>query len=421
MKMFKSKPTTKTTKTWAWTTVLLIIVITISIFSCSEDDSINVTPSGEEAESAWITGYFVSQPEGRIWYMEATKDINSDVDINNSVELGSNAGVYSSGENVYAVSSDAKTITKWIINKSTLELDVAGLLSYASTGIDFIGDIVFKSDSEAYIYNLEEGLILQFDPSTMEITETFNFPPPANFQDAAPPLSGHGYLRDNNILMPISYFPENPDGDAAGMKATLAVFDTDTKSLTYNQDDRSLHLQAFQGLVTNDDGFNYVWPQRENAMFAHYWVNTPIDPHTVLRVDNDGNFDNSYELDLNQAIDNFSLTMRPVVAFQNEVVFTYYTTSLDNYAWDDRYNFFDNSSDARNIKINLLTGEYSIATAFDAYAEVEFQNNIDGVNYIRAYNKDYTKTWTLRQNGIDSYEQLQGLENGVIMYTNKLF
>ncbi|MEM0940251.1 MAG: hypothetical protein AAGI25_10760 [Bacteroidota bacterium] len=419
MKLFKSN---NRTKQWTWITMFLIEAISLGIISCSEDDSKDVDLSdGQEVESAWITGYFISAPEGRIWYMEATEDINSDVDISNSVELGSNASVRSYGENVYTTSFGAGTLTKWGINKSTLELEVEGIMSYASTGIDFLTGLIFKSDSEAYAFRATEGVIVEFNPTKMGIIDTYNVPTPLNIDDEAIANSSDGYLRGDNILYPIDYSPLNPGGDATGLIATLAVFNTNTKAFIYVQDSRSSNLASRQGLVTATDGFNYIWPMRENAMYAQYWNNTPNNPHTVLRVDDDGIFDQSYELNLDEVIDDFSITMRPVIAFQDEVLFTYYTTSLNDFTWDDRYNFFDNTSDARIVRLNLLTGEYSTATAFDVYAEVEFQNNIDGVNYIRAYNQDYTKTYTLRQNGIDSYEQLQGADNGVIMYTNKLF
>ena len=113
----------KTIKNYTWATMLLIGALAFGITSCSDDDSTDVNPDGQEAESAWMTPFIVSTPECFIHYLTVTEEIPEELDLSNSVELGLNANVISFNEHPYVTNGNAKTITKRKEDRSSKNKD----------------------------------------------------------------------------------------------------------------------------------------------------------------------------------------------------------------------------------------------------------------------------------------------------------
>ncbi|MEM9389691.1 MAG: hypothetical protein AAGA02_04410, partial [Bacteroidota bacterium] len=116
-----------------WTTMLAIGVISFGIYSCDDDDT-SIEQAVEEAESAWVYGFGFDTPSGYVSYMGVYEQIPEQADKATAVELGSSASVFSYGENAFIWDSEAVTMTRWSIDKSSLELSVDAILSLASTG-----------------------------------------------------------------------------------------------------------------------------------------------------------------------------------------------------------------------------------------------------------------------------------------------
>ena len=160
---------------------LFSIVIAFGLFSngCSDDDPPAPTdPVNTEAESAYLLGYRVETPEGRVYYMEAHEEIPSNSNVSEAVELGLNRRIFSYGEHPYIWSGDDATMTKWTLDKTTLELSTDGVVSFGNTGISgFVAPPIFLSETQAFFSELAEGVIVEWNPTTMEITKVHNVDP----------------------------------------------------------------------------------------------------------------------------------------------------------------------------------------------------------------------------------------------------
>ncbi|MEM6841287.1 MAG: hypothetical protein AAF632_03605 [Bacteroidota bacterium] len=394
MKMFNAKDTKKTSQKKVWIFILLIGMLAVGTISCDEDDNDDnntVTPEPEEPEevaSAWLTGYFTATPNGRLYYMEVNENIPDETDVSNAVELGLGNRILSFGEHPYSWNDAAGTLTKWNVDRTTLEFSVDGIVSFASNGISGnIGlTIVIASETEGYVQDIFEGQIVEFNPSTMEITQaiTFDLPPVPN----ANPTNGIYFVNDpvfipetQKILYGISYFPtgccdyDGPNGLIVG------VFDTQSKTMEYKQDSR---LLAAETLIPSGDGFVYAVPSAAAALIRRYMN---IDPSVistvpnVLRIDADGNIDPSFSFNYLSVLP--TEWARPIeIASGNLVPFSYADSAVWKFGenWDNRFDSFS-ADDFTPVTIDIVTGGVTPFTAFDQYQYASFNHTTNGVDF----------------------------------------
>ncbi|RAV30322.1 hypothetical protein [Sinomicrobium soli] len=432
MKSFKLHHITKKSNKWAGMAFLFLLMMAIGVISCNSDDNGNPNTGGEEpeegeVETAWVIGYRVETPQGRVYYLEAHENIPSETNTSKAVELGLNSRIYSYGENPYTWNGDAATITKWEVDKSTLELSAIGILSFASTGVS--GNIAapaFISETQAYTTNLAEGVVVEWNPSTMEITKVHNV-------DAFPDLGVDDLLfefnkevtADGKILIPIETNElgtccDYPTG-AAG--ARTAIFDPETATVTYHVDDRLIGSDNthFTDPVT---GARYCVPVWANSVVPAYFNNLETLPnaHTLLKVNDDGSFDADYAYNLDDILD-ITLYYTTTFIYDNKLVFTYVG---DDYTWgsfDERYNILY-TGNFRAAMIDLETNEVQPFDAFSGYTGAIAFGVLDGNSYIKASGLDSDGNETsslLQQNAIDDYTEVTKHVGGNIEHFNKLW
>ncbi|MEH6657350.1 hypothetical protein [Leeuwenhoekiella marinoflava] len=406
---------------------MFLSMMAIGITSCDNDDKGNPNPGGEEIETAWVIGYRVETPQGRVYYLETHENIPSETNTSEAVELGLNSRIYSYGENPYTWNGDAATITKWEVNKSTLELTAIGIISFSSTGVS--GNIAapaFISETQAYTTNLAEGVVVEWNPSTMEITEVHNV-------DAFPDLGVDGLLfefnkevtADGKILIPIEtnelgFCCDYPAGVAG---ARTAIFDPETATVTYNIDNRLIGSDNshYTDPVT---GTRYAVPVWGNSLVPAYLNNpeTLPNPHSLLKVNNDGTFDASYEYNLDDVLD-ITLYFGTSFIYDNKIVFTYVG---DDYTWgsfDDRYTILY-TGNFKAALVDLETNEVKPFDAFSDYTSARAFGIIDGKPFINAsaIDSDGNETgFLLKQNAIDDYTEVTKHVGGDIEHFNKLW
>ncbi|MEM0941776.1 MAG: hypothetical protein AAF600_21070 [Bacteroidota bacterium] len=362
---------------WAWLTMLLLGIISVGITSCKNDDD-DVNPDGVEKESGMLTTFAVETPSGRAFYMYVSEEIPSEVNVTNSIELGLTGFPYSYGEHAYIHDNTAKTITKWEFDKTTLEPNVSAILSFASTGLKS-GSPTFISDEQAFIFDFEEGLALEWNPSTMDIISMFNFdkvPFPDGIVFWGPWESA---VKNGKIVLPLIPHHEFccEFKDFGG--ATIAVFDPSTKTISYNQDNR---LLASESIVRDESDNIYLVPSRNNG-FARQYLNLDgneeLNPFTVLRLDNDGGFDNSFAFDLEKVIP-VDFVAGGTFVRENKLVVQYMdTTSQWAASFDDRWSIY--GSTQHNVSIDLETNEVTPFTALADYSFAGRPATIDGITY----------------------------------------
>ncbi|MEM6893797.1 MAG: hypothetical protein AAF554_08920 [Bacteroidota bacterium] len=336
--------------------------------------------------SGWLTGYFSDSPQGRLYYMEANENIPNQTDVSNAVELGFGARITSFGENPYSWNDDAGTITKWNVDRSTLEFSVEGIISFASLGISGnIGlDIRFVSETKAYVPFIAEGLIVEFSPSAMEITEVINFDFPF-----AEPVNAFYFTNEpvfipetEKIIYGISYFPtgcceyDGPNG------FPIAVLDTRTNTVEFKQDPRLLSAES---LIRGEDGNIYINPGLGHSLAMEYMDNLPPGAPTelnVLRLDQDGNFDPDFSFDLQSALPTQFARAFEVPSSGNKIPFIYADSTVSSFdeSFNDRFTIFDNFDDWPVVTVDFITGEVA-PSDFDQYEYIGFPHTTNGVNY----------------------------------------
>ncbi|MEM7509498.1 MAG: hypothetical protein AAF388_01115 [Bacteroidota bacterium] len=371
------------TKQWAWLTMLFLGIICLGITSC-DDDMPDVNPPEDEAASAWLTGFRVESPQGRLYYMQVNENIPDETNIANAVELGLGARILSFGEHPYTWNDNAGTLTKWNVDRTTLELSVEGILSFASVGVTGnVGlETTFVSETKAYIPNITEGVIVEFNPSTMEITEVINF-------DFPFPINSNGFYANMPEYIPetekfiyaIFYFPNvccEYDGPDA---FTILVFDTKTNTIEVKKDQRLLFAED---LLPSDDGYIYVSPGLGQPIAEKYMNNVPAGPSSefnALRIDQDGNFDPSYSLDISEVLSTEFARAFEIAPSNNVRPFIVPNNSFAE-NWEDRFSIFNDFSEWNVVGVNYATGDVESLTAFDGFNYVTLPTVIDGEDYV---------------------------------------
>ncbi len=392
--MFNAKDIKKTNQKSVWVFMLLIGMLALGTISCDEDDNDNnntVTPVPEpdpipEVPTGWLIGYVNSTPQGGVYYMEASENIPEETNVSNAVEIGLGARVLSFGEHPYTWNNAAGTLTKWSVDRTTLEFSVEGVISFASLGVsgNVGAETRFVSETKAYVQNLAEGIIVEFNPSVMEITEEINFGVP--FPNA---VTGRFIINDpvvipesEIIVYGMSYFPgacceyDGPDA------YTIVVLDTRSNTVELRTDQRLLIGE--EALMPSDDGFIYISPGLGQSVAVKYLDNVPAGPSSefnVLRMDLDGNFDPDYSLDISSVLSKEFARAFEIPPSGNVRPFIVPNNSFAE-NWNDRFGIFSDFPEWNVVGVNYVTGEVEPLTAFDGFNFVTLPTTIDGQLYV---------------------------------------
>ena len=414
----------------------LILVLGLSLAACGDDDGPTPPeepptgmdddgpigmdddePSPPEVESAWFISYRNVTPQGRVFYMEVKEEIPSETNSAEAVELGLNADVYSFSGNPYTWNGSARTVTKWDVDRTTLELSTNSILSLATTGISRFRPL-FLSETQAFVTNLAEGLIVEWNPSTMEITETYNVDP---LPDLGTELVGYresdGYLLSDKIVWPIwmadpTTCCENSDLPQPS-ESLVAIFDVSSGMLQYSTDDRQYANEA--GLLLDPtDGSLYLYPSSRNALVPPYFDTTGLpNGFSYLRINQDGSFDPDFNFDLTEVLDVVYIRSS-VLVFDNKLAVNYIDDADYDFpaAYQDRYDVFSAGDLEQSVLIDLDTKEVTPFTALEGWNGSSLLNTIDGVNYYAVFNTVDGIAGILRQDGATNLTQLSTHNGG---------
>ena len=422
----------KTRNRWQWITLLLIGLISFGVISCNNDGDNDVSPDDMEAASAWIYAYRLETPEGRVYYMSVHEEIPSESNVSEAVELGLNNRIYSYGEHPYTWNGDAATITKWNVDRTTLALSVDGIVSFATTGISGnVGPPVFLSETQSFFSNLEEGVVVEWNPSTMEIEKVHHVDP---LPDTGTEIDWYTEwfkypTSDGKILMPIEFgTPTVCCSDFTKPGVMVAIFDPATSSIAYKHDDR-LYSSGLN-LLTDENGVMYLVPGRRNSFVIPYFdvnVNDLPNPFALLKVDEAGTFDPNFYVDLSDIIP-IAFYASSIFVLDNKLVLTYVDANDYNHpaSFDQRWTVYATGK-FKTVMIDLETKEVTPFQAFSKYEFSGYANTIDGKNYFYAGFSDGLITSTsstsvyLRQDGINDYTVLTTHKGGSMSHIGKLW
>ena len=398
------------------------VVLSIGLLSnaCSDDDDKTGPDTGAgEAESAWMYMFYLETPEGRIHYMDAVEALPSEANVESAVELGINARTYAAGEHVYSISTTSATLTKWKVDRTTLGFSPSNILSYASTGVGngWVDRAVFFSETQAYISNFDEGLLLEFDPSEMTITKVHDIPAlPEATVDEIRINQSEGDIIGDKVVWTLDISQRTCCEYIVPTGAVSAVWDPASASFQYNRDQRS--LAADRQIVFDENGGAYVQPSRNNGFSLQYMEEVPENPgYTLLKLDENGNFDPNFSFDFAEAVP-VQWYGRATTIYGGKIIFTYAEFEWPE-AWEDRWSFYGDANNFKTVSVDLVTKEVAPFTAFDGYGETSYQNTIDGINYYTGFGDESADL--LRQDGLDFTTVLSTKTEGGILMVAKLW
>ena len=408
----------------------IILIFGLLFNSCSSNDE-NPNPENEEAESGYILAYRVETPEGRVYYLEAHEEIPSNSNVSKAVELGLNNRIYSYNEHPYTWSRDDATITKWNVDKTSLKLSKGGIISFANTGIS--GDVappVFLSDTQAFFSKLSEGVIIEWNPSTMEITKVHNV---TTLPDVGVqidwykdwfkyPFSGGRILISIELGTPVTCC-----SGYSKPGAMVGIFDPATSSIEYINDKR-LYSNGLD-ILSDENGTRYLAPGRRNAFVSPYFNVKQSDspnPFALLRLNEDGTFDQDFHVDLSNVLP-VTFYASSTFIMDNKLVFTYVDATEYNHpdSYGQRWSVYG-AGKFKTVVLDLETLKVTPFTGFQVdYDYTQFNNTIDGVKYFFAgYNDSSSDTefsFFLRQDGFDDFKIVSSHKGGTMQHIAKLW
>ncbi|MEM6737162.1 MAG: hypothetical protein AAF620_13950 [Bacteroidota bacterium] len=412
-------------KKQAWASMLLLGVIFVGIFSCSTDDSTDIATEEAEAESAYFQYYRNETPGGSVIYINVNENIPEVADLSTSVELGIEVVAIPFGENIYTIDGNASTVTKWQVDRSSLGLSVTDLFSIASTGVvSSIGfgeyttrTIVFASDTQAFIANLLEGSILEWNPTTMEIVKTHKVDPvvPAGDDYYIDIFRGLA-LEGGKVAWSLDHYPPETccDLNFAESLPILAVLDPATGDFSYKYDDR----MPYGGLATTfADGNAYMSSSRYVGMTNNYFDTDKESDHYMLKIDSDGNFDPSFEFNIS-AVADIGWGGQVLTLQGNEILVDYHAISEWPEAFDDRWNWWGTTGINEVKVINIETNQTRDFTGFADYNGGFWPWGVlEGANYYAGYNYEDgdTKADLLKQNSFDDIVVVTTAPDGIFI------
>ncbi|MEN1783796.1 MAG: hypothetical protein AAGF77_01545 [Bacteroidota bacterium] len=410
-----------------WYMILLIFILSTMVISCNGDDNdvnddVAVAPQPDEPEelaSAWAIGYVVATPQGGVWYLNVSEEIPESLNISNSIELGFNKRVSVFGDNPYVYDPDARTFTKWEVNRTDLSASPEAILSLAATGFNPVGNAypVYVSETQAFSADLAEGLMIEWNPEDMTITEIFQVEPLVASQENRNIRTDFPYFKNDKAILPI--VEQEPstccDFNTTDIGAIVAVFDVNTKTLEYQKDDR---LLATRGTFASDEnGTFYFGPDDGNSVIVEYFDINPQDfpsPHTILRLNDDGTIDPNFQLDVDEILE-VEVFSQTITILDNKAVINYIDSNDGQFpeSFDNNREIFQ--TPARTVAIDLTTREVTEFSALEKYDFVAELVTIDSKNYFLAFSSEenpFDTSHYLLQNSVDDYTEL-GAYNGI--------
>lgn len=345
------------------------------VMSCDKHpNEVNPT-TGNGTAPAVIVGNRVNTPGGTVYYMGAYPDVPNEVNYESMVELGSSVTISSFGEHPYVWNGNASTLTKYKV-ADDLTISITDFVSFASTGLGgFFGPPAFLSETQAYFFALGEGKVIEFNPTSMEITEIIDVDPLVEAGD--PDINAITYYsfrtEEGEFLLPVGSIPV--DFNKFPQYALVAVFDPATKSVSYQKDTRmSLGYNNFA--KDESSGNLYYRPARNTAQAEDYAKIEGAYPTTggLLKMRNDGTYDPDFFIDLKELVNAHAIT---------SVIYVYGTKAVVQHidsSWEapaDPGEWFKYPRKLALVDLETLDIEYGFA-ALDQYGTVYSVGEVDG-------------------------------------------
>jgi hypothetical protein len=273
---------------------LLGLTLGVSLLgACSDapDDAGAAERKPTASDTAVLTALMIRDPEGYTDYLMASADLPSGtIDTSRGIEL-SGGNYYSTDSALYYKNFELNSLQRYVVDKQ-LDVQLDGEISLAN----YSGCTpIFFSDASAYCIDVDDGLLVAFDPTAMEITEEL----------AAPELVRRGYTGEVNRAQRVgdrylaSIVYSNDTSLAEDSTIAIAI-EADAKNpLRVLHDERAVSADS---AFTDDDGNYYALADGG----AGYWSlveGQTIQPRLLRVQEGSVAVDSDYLLDLGALLD----------------------------------------------------------------------------------------------------------------------
>ncbi|MEM8965248.1 MAG: hypothetical protein AAGE93_02450 [Bacteroidota bacterium] len=277
-----------------WLAALFAIV---SFAACDSDDA-GDNPN-TESTSAVLYAINTSSPDGFIMYMGAYAEFpETEPDRANMVELGSLSDAVTYNGDVFSFNWDTRTVTKWEVSPE-LALNRGTTISFANVGIPAYAPFTFHSETRAFVFDVLNGQVVEWNPTDMSITETTTITMAPNGYSSL--AYRHVQVHNDRILLVVNNI--DPDsGFKVDDMVMVGLYDVNSKTMEYKTDAR---MSTTSSSVMDSQGIVYLTPNRGIHFPMVFGNNADVTNFgKMLRFDmNTGEFDPSFEMDLGALVE----------------------------------------------------------------------------------------------------------------------
>jgi hypothetical protein len=230
------------------------------------------------ADPAYIVAIRVDAIDGRFIYMGAFAEVpTSEPSRDRMAELAGSWQLTAYGGRAFAWEQETGQMTSWSID-GDLSLRRGATMSLGQLGLAGWRYHAFVSPTRAYALGLELGVVVVWNPETMEIVDELRFDAPPDFDDMdAYPLSV--FVRDGKIVAPL--YGDNFEAQRIGKRQVVGVIDTATDAVSFLYDDRC--LPSGLGHMT-PEGDLYLDPYQSGTYYDAYAIEPGLPPPCSLRI-----------------------------------------------------------------------------------------------------------------------------------------
>lgn len=269
------------------------------------DDEISEAASESRGDSAIAALTRVCGPDDCLHYLYAWSEFPADqkIDRSQGIESGNTQGTVFN-DAAYIFDRDSKTITRWTLDAS-LKLRQGAVLSFVNTGVSDLCAIcnVFSTPQLAYFVDSTAGVMVTWNPTSMELIATQNLPPSVLTRDGIPAAFGWPFVHGGRAYLAAGWI--NYDTLQTYPKAAIATFDATVErpELSIIEDDRC-GVSSVLTPFADDEGNVYMagdWLSGQQQIGS----STPApNPACLLRIKPGAStFDPDYYVDLLAAND----------------------------------------------------------------------------------------------------------------------
>ena len=350
---------------------LVIASVLFVLSGCSDDDTETQPEDPIAALNGIAVTAYVSSGESFPSYLGVFEELpTGELPFSQMIEFGTFVETDVFEGNIYVYNWDAASFSKYEV-ADDLSLSQEGSFSFVNRGITaYLSPTVIYSEDRAFIFDLTNGKLLEWNPSTMTITSESNFETFGSGEQSV--VYNYHAVYGDKIILPMQDRPF--DDGLINPERTVALFDVASGSMQYFTDNR-VH-SAYQ-FVMNDDGMAYFTSTRDDIFLRDFGddANKEIDNYnTLIRFDvNAGQFDPNFEVDLSEVLDGEVSHIYPLN--NNELIIGVGQLPYDAETNSDNF-FFTHK--VRLVKLNINTLEVTDFTEIG-----EHVGDYSNANYTR--------------------------------------